>query len=563
MSSRSPLCVAWLILLLFLSAPGLKAQVGNARIKNFQAPASDESGRKSFLKGADASHVGNGIFQITTPHVETYKPDGAIDFIIDATQCLFDKDKTKEVWSDSSLSMKTGDGRLTLRGVAFRWVPSKSHLMISNQVQATIRRDAIGQAQNATNQSTIAVTADRLDYSPEATIFGGHVYVKDAQGEVRCETLKVVFDAANSPQTIEAIDNVILTQGQTEARGKRALYTASSGLLRLSEGASWSMGDRTGSSDLLIWDRTNSTLRAEINVRMIIPSTLISTNAAGATNKSKIDIHADTFDYAQTNTVTHGAIAIFNGNVHAVDPQATLDCALLTIFFNATNKLTRAVADREVVVTRPDGEIRGPKAVFENDEILVTDPTWRMDEKSGSSQSLAFNPKTREIRALRNVRMQMPSTSTNLIAGGFISTAVTNAHSSGAVTNFVTVVADAFTNLNNTATFSRNVRVTEIRGQIDANFLTLTYNSSNRVERIVAEGDVILTEQKVQAIGQRADYDLRTQQIQLTGHPKVMADGREIIAREFQIDRAASKFKPLAPFHIQIPRGTNTIALPL
>lgn len=549
----------------------------NARIKDFQAPASDDSGRKSFLKGKDASHVGDGVFQITAPHVETYKPDGSLDITIDAANCFFDKDKTKEVWSETSLAMKTGDGRLALQGVGFRWNPSKSLLTISNQVQATIHRDAVAQSANVaasvlaparTNESTVRVTADRLEYTPESIQFRGHVFVDDPQGQVRCETLHVSFTAGNQLNRIEAIDDVILTQGTTEARGKRAIYTPSSGLLRLSEGTTWKMKDGKGasgegSSELLILDRTNSTLRAETKVTMILPVSLLATNTE---KKSTIRISADTFDYAQTNAVTRGPIAIFNGNVRAVDPQANLDCELLTIFFNATNRLARAVADRDVSIRHENGEIRGPRAVFENEEITVTDPTWRSEEKFGSSKTLAFNPKTREIRALQNVRMQMPSSSTNFIFGAQTNSTSASAGGSGKAeglqTNFVLITAEAFTNANNTATFSRNVRVNEPRGQIDANFLTLTYNQSNRVQRIVADGDVILTQAKMQAIGQKADYDLQSEQIRLTGTPKIFTEGRSIIAREFQIDRLANKFKPLAPFRIEIDRGTNTSGMP-
>ena len=58
------------------------------------------------------------------------------------------------------------------------------------------------------------------------------------------------------------------------------------------------------------------------------------------------------------NVNTRGPIAIFNGDVRAIDPQGALDCELLTILFDHTNRLTRAVAERNVQITRPDGSIR-------------------------------------------------------------------------------------------------------------------------------------------------------------------------------------------------------------
>ena len=68
---------------------------------------------------------------------------------------------------------------------------------------------------------------------------GGNVVAVDSDSTVRCQTLKVLFDEKNNPKQIEAIDDVILTQKDTEARGKRALYVRSSGLLRLTEKTRW------------------------------------------------------------------------------------------------------------------------------------------------------------------------------------------------------------------------------------------------------------------------------------------------------------------------------------
>jgi lipopolysaccharide transport protein LptA len=531
-----------------------------ARITDFSAPNVEPSGRKSIVKGADAEAIGGGVFKITKPHVDNYKADGALDTIIEASECFFDSGSkgSHDVWSDKDLSMKAADARLTLKGVGFRY--SNSHLTVSNKVEATIRRQTLA-GTTATNSSSntndfMRVTSDSLNHSAELVIFHGHVIVIDPQGEVRCDTLKVRFDEKNRPQEIEALDEVMLTQKELEARGRRALYNQATGLLRVFENTRWRMGDREGESELLILDRTNNTFRAENNVKMSLPSSLLATNATPQTatraSTNRLNISAQSFDYAATNTVTHGPIAIFNGDVHAVDPQATLDCELLTIFFDVTNHLSRAVADRNVLITRPDGSIKGVRAVFENDEITIpSTPTWRLKDNSGSADLLVFNPRTREVRALRNVRMEIPvATHTNLLSTAADKSAPRNPQN--AANNILVVTADYFTNKDNIATFSDHVRASEPRGQIDANKIELHLNSTNRVERIIAEGDVILTEQKTQAIGQRADYDVASGQIHLTGTPKVISEDRQIIAREFIVDRPKNKFQPIAPFRIEI-----------
>jgi lipopolysaccharide export system protein LptA len=550
------------LLLLFAITNPSFAQAPNARITGFSAPNTDPSGRKSVVKGADAAPLGNNIFKITKPHVDNYRADGTLDQSIDASECLFDSAK-HDVWGEKDLSMKTSDGKMSLKGIGFRF--SNSQLVISNKVEAMIRRQSLLNAAG-TNSPTAAgtndflrVTSDSMERSGDALIFRGNVHVADPQGEVLCDLLNVKLDEKNAPQEIEAINNVVISQRDTEARGKRAFYNSATGLLRVLEDTHWRMGDRVGESELLIIDRTNNTLRAENKVKMTMPSSLLATNIAAETSKrssttNKLQIAADTFDYAQTNAITRGAIAIFNGNVHAVDPQATLDCELLTVFFDATNHLARAVADRNVVITRPDGSIKGVQAVFENDLITVpSNPTWRLKENSGTAELLVFNPRTREVRALKKVHMEIPvAAQTNLLLSASTGELATRRPQSSATNNILVVTSDYFTNKDNVATFASNVRASEPRGQIDANTIELHFNSTNRVERVIADGDVIMTEEKTQAIGQRADYDVLSGIIRLTGAPKVMSDNREIIAREFIVNRAKNQFEPIAPFHIEI-----------
>lgn len=545
-----------LAVLTLFSAVGIFAQAPRTgRITDFNAPNVDASGRKMIVRGANAEPVSKGVYQITKPHVDNYNADGSLYNTIDASQCFFDLNGSQDVWSDKDLSMKTTDGRLSLKGVGFRY--SKSHLVVSNDVEAVIRRQALagavaGPAQvgNGTNEF-LRVTADSLEHSPEEIVFRGHVRVIDPQGEVQSDFLRLKLDDNNRPREVEAVDNVLLRQEQTEARGKRAVYNPNSGLLRLMDHARWRMGDREGESELLILDRTNKTLRAENKVKMSLPSSLLATNAPGQAARAstnRLTITADAFDYAPTNSVTHGPIAIFNGNVHAIDPQAGLDCELLTIFFDHTNHLARAVADRDVQISRPDGSIKGVRAVFENDEITVpSGPTWRFKENHGSADLLVFNPRTREVRALKNVRMEIPvASATNLM----FSASSTNHPAMG--TNMLIVTAEYFTNRDNVATFANNVRASEPRGQIDANRIELHLNSTNRVERVVADGDVILTEEKTQAIGQRADYNVLNGIIRLTGAPRILSENRQIIAREFVVDRQKNQFQPIAPFRIEV-----------
>ena len=526
-----------------------------ARISNFEAPTSDTAGKHSVVKGANAEPVGKGVYKITAPHVDNFGARGVLESTIDAKECFFDPSGSQDVWSDKEFTLKRVDGQMFLKGVGFRWTSRTSQLVVSNNVEALIQRRAVASATaGAGSSNAVRITSQSLRYDTDMVTFSGDVRAIDSNGEVQARVVKVRLDEKNDLLEIEAIDDVLITQKEKdiEARGARAVYNRISGLLRLTEKTRWKMGDRFGESELLILDRTNNTLRAENNVKMSLPSSLVATNLPGESARSstnRLNISADAFDYAPTNVTTLGPIVIFNGNVHAVDPQAGLDCELLTLFFDATNRLVRAVADRDVQIARGDGWIKGTRAVFEKDEITIpNNPTWRLRDNTGAAELLVFNPRTREVRAVKKVRMEIPvSGATNLLlsASGTTNTAPPTS-------SMLIVTADYFTNRNNIATFSDNVRASETRGQIDANKIEVHLNSTNRVERVVAEGDVIIIEEKTRAIGQRADYDVTAGLIRLTGNPKVIGEDATAIAKEFVIDLINHKRQPVAPFRIEV-----------
>lgn len=525
------------------------------RMKDFQTHSTDKQGRRLFVKGDNADPLTNDVVRITRPRVDTFKADGALELKIEAAEAFYHM-RSNSIWSAKELAVRSGDEKMSIQGVGFAWNPESSTLAISNQVAAILRRDALATNQAAGATNFVRITAERMSHRAEAITFEGKVRVTEAEGSVECDLLKVNLDAKTQPKFIEALGNVFLVQGKTEARGARATYDRERGILRLFEKTRWQMEDRRGESETLMLDQKQNSLRAETNVRITIPSSLVATNAAASGKANEVVVTAESFDYAPTNAMTRGGIAIFNGNVRATEPQANLACSLLTIFFDATNRLARAVADRDVVITAEQAEVKGTRAVFEKDEIAITGPpSWVVEKRTGSSDLLVLNTRTREIRALTNVTMRIPSAA--------LPTSILSPTNAEPRTNSMTelfVKADVFTHRTNAAVFAGKVRVLEERGQIDADQIDLRFGEANRVERITATGDVILTHETTQAIGQTADYDLLTQTIRLTGSPKVWTEDREIDAREFLIDRKTGEFRALPPYKIKLRRVEKAVS---
>ena len=76
--------------------------------------------------------------------------------------------------------------------------------------------------------------------------------------------------------------------------------------------------------------------------------------------------------------------------------------------------------------------------------------------------------------------------------------------------------------------------------------LTVYIGKSNQVQRIVAEDSIQIQQNDLLATGDRADYNLATGLVHLSGDPRVTTPGRTAEARVFIIDRNRNSFS-MAP----------------
>ncbi|MBI4328039.1 MAG: hypothetical protein HY674_22640, partial [Chloroflexi bacterium] len=198
-----------LVLVGFLSAPfPLLSQISSGgRVKDFKAPATDPQGRKSILRGQDARQVAKGVFEVTKPRLEMYRSDEQLDMVIEAPQCLFES-QSKIASSTQKISVRTADEKFSIEGEGFQWNPGDSHLLISNQVHAVIRKAiltspppalnvaaplAVGQGRPTlqTNLEVIEVFSDQFDSRSGQAVFRGQVRAADSQMRLNCETLAI------------------------------------------------------------------------------------------------------------------------------------------------------------------------------------------------------------------------------------------------------------------------------------------------------------------------------------------------------------------------------------
>jgi len=91
--------------------------------------------------------------------------------------------------------------------------------------------------------------------------------------------------------------------------------------------------------------------------------------------------------------------------------------------------------------------------------------------------------------------------------------------------------------------FSGNVKVEGTDFNLTSKELEVFFDSKSKVERLVAMGDVRIIQPNRETTANKADYDVRTNKILLTGSPKIDENGKIITAQEIVIDRTDNSLK--------------------
>ncbi len=558
------------IAVLLVSGAILVAQIGvGGRIKDFSAPTKDRTGRRSVLKGEDARPAANGQFEILKPRVETFKADDSADLTIEATQCFYDN-KTGLAYSESDLSLKTSDGRLSLSGTGFSWTAGESTLVISNKVRARLLRGAVlGAAQGSNTNSPVFVTAQRLDYVGERVTFTGGVMVEDGQATLKTDKLTLLLGTGETRlRQIDASGNVQLNQGEIEASGERAGYNLADGVLRLEGSAIWRRGAQKARSDWLSLNRTNNFLSAGNRVFMELPAVgLMGLTNSTATNDRVLHVESDTFEYReQGDDQNKQGEAVFQGLVKVSEQDARLSAAQVRLqMTGATNGIQNIIADGGVSIEHTGQKLTGKSATYipATDKLEIDgSPEWSMAGRNGSSDHLIVRPRTRDIKADGNVnvRLQMQG---NPMAG-LLALRTNSASTASSGPRWVDVKAQQFNLEGTNGLFSGGVTIKDAMGDLLSKELQVELGGTNRLQRLIARGDVIVVGNAVAAIGQSLRYDAINGELSLDGSPVILDEKRRVTAQTFTINQTNRLLVVKGPYKIQMTKEAlkNAPSLP-
>ncbi len=117
--------------------------------RGFKYPEYDSQQRlKTMLTGAEARPQGEGLMRITGLRVETYDKDGAVEMIVEAPDCLFDR-INRTARSPGELEARSANGMFRVTGRGFEWNQGTGRLVITNDSRTVISQKMIEQTNTA------------------------------------------------------------------------------------------------------------------------------------------------------------------------------------------------------------------------------------------------------------------------------------------------------------------------------------------------------------------------------------------------------------------------------
>ena len=541
-----------------------------------------------------ASQIASDTELIQSLQLVLFNSEGQSNLVVTTPQCVFDL-RNKVVSSTDALQARSVSGELSLEGEGFECRLADERLVVSNRVHAVIRKDWLN-APSQTNPPSAALSvppsaqtnspgspaqllhifSDRLHYQTNLALFEGNVRADDPQGRVTAGLLTVKFtDPDQRFGNIYAEHNVVIDSEGVHATGERANYLVTNNVVELFGHPTWRLGEYDGRADELRANRLTREFHAARNVEMLLPAGALGTNGffwaetspptnAVASKKQPVKVNADDFDFRPDGTDTNLNVAVLRGQVRVRAEKGNLSCELMTIKSSTRqNRTESVVAERHLVMEQGDNRVTGEKAVYtaatDMMEVMGA-PAWKMGQREGTADVLAFDLKNRAYRATRNVQMRLPAGSfgpspwLSPKSAGSVNALVVAAPS-GDPTNRATtasliatnrpakpieISADEFefapdgANTNrNLATYRGHVLVTDPgRMRLSCEWLTGRMPAgANQMESVVAERRVELeiheSHRDGRARGDKAVYTASSGEVLVTGDPGVEIEFRD------------------------------------
>ena len=397
---------------------------------------------KSVLECARAQPQPNGRYLVTDAKWRTFRENGEGEMTVAAPECVYDSAR-RLISSSGPLHVQAAEGKFSIEGEGFLFQQTNSTLWVSNRVHTILHPELLSGQAAATNSNAAVrkpiaaeeetpgmdIFSDQFTYSEESGlgVYEGNVHVTGTNLNSTEGKLTIVLAAPERRlKTLTAEQNVVVdyvtaAHEQVQATGERAFYSADTDLVQMTGQPTWRVGQRDGSGDELIFDRTNNIFRANGHASLKMPAQGLGSSgmfsrtnpAAGPpttlTNQS-IAILCDNYEL-RTN------LAVFREQVRVCERlgdqlQGQMTCSLLTLTFSGTNELQKMVAEHQVLIEQEDRKFTAEKAEYTGTNSvleLTGDPHWQDGPRQGNGDQIRVNLAHDEMLVHGNAFMRLPA----------------------------------------------------------------------------------------------------------------------------------------------------------
>ncbi len=216
----------------------------------------------------------------------------------------------------------------------------------------------------------LEVRSDRYEIHTNSARFEGRVRASEppetgSTNQLTCELLNVYFAGSNTLRRITADREVILSQEDRQFRAGRAVYTATNGLLVLTQNPSWRAGLREGRGHRITVQTPANELTVSGDAFLRLPADELAQAEAGTPA-----VKPTAFSEITSGEYTARAgLAVFRGGVRVTHPQMNWICETLTVEAGQGAETWRKIVARRGVIFDLTDE-QGQKVHGKGDEAV-------------------------------------------------------------------------------------------------------------------------------------------------------------------------------------------------
>lgn len=524
-------------------------------------PAPHETQMKWMLEGAKAERQPDGRILGTEVKYLTFRETGGGEMTVQAPQCFYSREQ-RSLSSAGPLHVETADGRFAIEGEGFIYQQTNSTLWVSNRVHTILYPELLGPRSAATRTNRLAeavpgldIFSDQFEYVKDAGqgIYQGNVRVAGTNLTGTAQQMTVLISADERRlQTLTATQNVQVDyitpeHERMQATGQRALYSAATDVVQMSGQPAWRVGQRDGSGDELVFDRTNNIFRSLGHAKLRMPAQGLGTSGLfsrtnpaaakpGTLTNQFVEITCDNYEL-RTN------LAFFRKQVRVCDRlgdqlQGQMSCGQLTLTLAGTNELQTMIAEHQVLIEQEDKKFTAEKAVYTGTNTvleLIGDPRWQAGEREGKGDQIRVNLAHDEMLARGNAYMKLPAAELGQSAFSAMGKPKMGG-AKGATNDFAEVFCEEYFLIPDSALFRGHVRVRHPQmSWLSDEVAMLVLPELGKAGRLViAEPEVVfdVTDEKGQTFHgtgnksvftHRATATLTNDLVKLTGNPAMLA----------------------------------------